>query len=812
MTKLANNNELTQLETGIWVKANADDRSFIDYTDGSSTEELVYARVEAAKDRSVYSGELDQNWSEWALEYHLGSKRSNIYRGLNLAGIKTVLEVGCGCGAITRFLGEQGFEVDAIEGTMHRAEIARLRTQDLDNVHIVSSNYHELVLGEKSYDLVVFTGVLEYSGAYAPEGISPEAQLATTLQHAKGALSDSGQILIAIENRTGFKYLAGASEDHLNVPDIGLLGYPELKTGDITRGIRTWSKKQWSAMLDDLAFAAYEFCYPFPDYKVPDAILSEHFLVNSDHPEQVLGGIRSRDYFTIWQPKLDESLFWKTAAQTGSMDEYANSFLIVLGQNKAVIKQTIDFDFVRFASTRRKLPYRLQITKKQNEAIVRRIRVMTDDQSADEQGIVSQTPPQQEQFVDGQILEQIWFDQLKLMSSSDEVDDCLKAYDALSLHIQTYSTWLAPLIKQDANTYVDALPQNIIVDGQGSWHLIDQEWRAKQPISQAIILSRALYYFANSARGLFADIELAMLVHPGATKKAKQDLPATNTVQGFVRWGMAQAGLDYDDSSKAFLEFENALQTQVSRLGFTRLANVMLDATLQNGNFRKTLNQYPTSMQVRAFWTQVEGVWHIDHSVEAQVTFDQGYTLELTLPEMLKTHRYLRIDPVADLLPVFQAGLKLAKLSIVVDQGGQQQTVFDISSTQALFESAKLKGVHQISPDSMLFESEDAQIVLDLNEINWVENTGSIKLLLAIELTQQISYFRAKQFIQSDLLRSVSRIRFRQKMLDRQHERITEANETLKEVKRNIVQQLQRQTERQQRGGMLGKLLRLIGR
>ena len=43
---LAGQNTLVKLDSGVWVKENQAERSFIDYTDGSQTEEKVYAQVE----------------------------------------------------------------------------------------------------------------------------------------------------------------------------------------------------------------------------------------------------------------------------------------------------------------------------------------------------------------------------------------------------------------------------------------------------------------------------------------------------------------------------------------------------------------------------------------------------------------------------------------------------------------------------------------------------------------------------------------------------------------------------------------------
>ncbi len=795
---LAQTNALTQLESGVWVKSDEADRSFIDYTDGSSTEQAVLAQIEAAQDRSVYSEALDQNWTDWALEYHLGSKRSNIYRGLNLKDVKTVLEVGCGCGAITRYLGEQGFIVDAIEGTMARAEIASLRTAELENVQIISSNYHELVLPKKHYDLIVFTGVLEYSGAYAPPGVSPEEQLKITLARAQKALSPSGKILVAIENRTGFKYLAGASEDHLNVPNVGLLGYPEPKSRALTRGIRTWSKRQWRKMLEEIGFAAFEFCYPFPDYKIPEAILSENFLTKFQHPEQVLGSIGSRDYYAMWQPRLDEALFWRTAAATGSMGEYANSFLIVIAHQDAAVKQALDFDFVRFASVRRKRAYRLQVEKKQSEGHVRRTALV--EKGSAKTGAVSQLIVESEAYIDGQTLDQLWHDALLVEASCEEI----------AAHISMYAKWLETRLHENAQAYVDALPQNIIVDDEGDWHLIDQEWQLEEGVTPPTILSRALFYFAHRARNTLADLPWQVAGRSNDLAGGDKAFPLIRTVEDFVRWGMAQAGLDYDANRDAFLKFETDLQEQVLRPEFSQAPVTMLEAPLHQWHPWALYGNEPQSMRVNAFWTQVDGVWHIDHSVSADVDFNQGLSVRLELPAMIATHRFLRIDPAAELLHLFQGGLRLKKLAISASQ--KEEEIFSISSTAQLLKQAKLRGVRSLNDEAMMLTSDDARIVLDLQGVTWPvlsDTPAPFVLDFELECVDQVDRVAAGTIFREEMLRAAHGLRSRQNMLDRQAERIQSATETLRNLESEIAEQTVRQASNL--GGLKGRIRRLLG-
>ncbi|WWL44975.1 class I SAM-dependent methyltransferase [Pseudomonas parakoreensis] len=70
-----------------------------------------------------------------------------------------VLEIGAGCGAITRYLGEQGGNVLALEGSARRASIARSRTRDLPNVSVLAETFENFQV-EKKFDVITLVGVL----------------------------------------------------------------------------------------------------------------------------------------------------------------------------------------------------------------------------------------------------------------------------------------------------------------------------------------------------------------------------------------------------------------------------------------------------------------------------------------------------------------------------------------------------------------------------------------------------------------------------------------------------------------------------
>src|ERR1039458_2432232 len=133
------------------------------YSDGA--EDRLLGLVSQAKDRGTFSPELAGAISDWPSEYHLSRARHCLVRPLGIRAGDKVLELGCGCGAVTRYLGEIGANVVAVEGSLARARVAAERIRDLANVRVVVDDLLRFDT-EETFDWVFLIGVLEYAAVF----------------------------------------------------------------------------------------------------------------------------------------------------------------------------------------------------------------------------------------------------------------------------------------------------------------------------------------------------------------------------------------------------------------------------------------------------------------------------------------------------------------------------------------------------------------------------------------------------------------------------------------------------------------------
>lgn len=289
----------------------------VDYADGA--EERLLEIFDTTEDLSSWSDDLAARIVDWPTRYHLARERSNLLRPLRLDERQRVLDVGAGTGAIARYLGETGARVVALEGSPARARAAAARCRDLPTVEVVCGDIDDFE-DDDGFDLVCLVGVLEYAGA-GGRPTDPESFLHRAVRH----LRPGGSLLVAIENQLGLKYLLGFDEDHLGRPWVGIEGYPA------GIGVRTFSRRRLAALLESCGLDHQRWFYPFPDYKMPTAIVADAAYREPDAASFVdhVAGDPTAGHGAAPVPLCDHRRAHRVALEAGLGRELANSFLVL---------------------------------------------------------------------------------------------------------------------------------------------------------------------------------------------------------------------------------------------------------------------------------------------------------------------------------------------------------------------------------------------------------------------------------------------------------------------------------------------------
>ncbi|MEM6987688.1 MAG: class I SAM-dependent methyltransferase, partial [Pseudomonadota bacterium] len=385
-----------------------------------------------------------------------------------------------------RFLGECGAQVLALEGSARRAEITRLRTRDLSNVRVLAENLIDLDI-DQQFDVVTLIGVLEYS----PLFFEDEQGCELALQHLKRFVKPGGLFVVAIENQLGLKYFAGHPEDHIDVAMYGLENRYK------PHQPRTFGKVELTSLLSDVGFNAVDYLYPFPDYKMPQCVITERGFNQPGFDVAPLirkAGELSMD--RTLPTAFFSGLVWPQLARNGIASDLSNSFLVlarreqaaesdhsVLAAHYSVSRQACYRKETVFRSDTDGAPITVQSRKLCPNAAAERAhdalyRHRVEDHSA---------------YLAGTLL-------------SEHIYTYLTSHawgvDGLAALFAHYLGCLDQIVTRDGSDhaadsldgqYFDLLPQNIIVDAGGEAHAFDLEWALQEPLPRRFLLTRALF-------------------------------------------------------------------------------------------------------------------------------------------------------------------------------------------------------------------------------------------------------------------------------------------------------------------------------
>lgn len=461
----------------IWQRS---DKHSISYSDGDDAENYILSTLKYAQDVSSTSPELASAICDWPSEYHLSLARHNLLRFLQLGPAHRVLELGCGCGAITRYLGEAGATVAAVEGSRKRAQIAAERCRDLANVTVYCDNLIDFETFEK-FDFVTLIGVLEY----APKFIHSNDPLRACLRHARTFLAEGGRLILAIENKFGLKYFNGCSEDHLGIAYYGINGLYD------THEPATLGRHELARLLDEAGFPAQEFFYPFPDYKLPTLVLSEGALEDSRlNVADLLIHKDGRNYPETSCRAFSESLAWRGATANHLLPDLANSFLVLAGMRKDDCSHS-DWLAKLYSRDRRVPCFQLEstIAPDTDTALTVRKRKTFLQSSMVENGWLGHVVADSA-YLPGKLLVGRILEAMAREVCLDDLVGCFAPWlDYLLDHTQAgeQSEYLLP------GNFIDCLPANLILSSKEEICYIDAEWVSNVPIDLAWVILRGVF-------------------------------------------------------------------------------------------------------------------------------------------------------------------------------------------------------------------------------------------------------------------------------------------------------------------------------
>jgi GT2 family glycosyltransferase len=518
------------------------DNHTIGYLDGG--EAYILESMKKINDLSSDSPEFLQYIKDWPSRYHFSNKRVNFLEALKelLPENADVLEIGSGCGTITRWMGEHFRTIDALEGNASRAIITRYRTNDLDNVTVFCGDL--LATGfDKKYDIITLIGSLEYIPLYDSEHNDPKQTCITLLKRLKNSLKKDGILLIAIENKFGAKYFSGCVEDHTGKEFEGIIGYPG-KTPV------TFSRNEIIDVLSTSGIGQHQVFHVFPDYKLTETVFPENAELFSLFPYNWIQ-TPFENYSGNRVHLFPDSLFLRSVSESGLFWQFSNSFVILAATTE---------------TKTRTVPWLMTSYKKNenlNPAFYHKI-TLTQDSTIPDSGDYKKYAVQRDRLFPMYPIEENENFKFQLINEEYVLGELLifKFYSALCQNdpnnvlkqlisefhnnlLSHYSIGMSdpegyPLVKGQA---IDYTFWNIIIDSQKIFRFIDRKWVYNYPLSADRILFRNFFnsyqkfapFLINKDKKSFV-LEMIQTVYPQYTEtRLAADIEFEKKFQTFVR-------------------------------------------------------------------------------------------------------------------------------------------------------------------------------------------------------------------------------------------------------------------------------------
>jgi protein-L-isoaspartate O-methyltransferase len=412
--------------------------------------------VKSVKGLPLFFHGLTRRFTEWPSREHLRNNILEMVAELFDKG-SSVLEIGPGRGASTRWLGERFRRVDAFAGDLRSALAARTAASGLGNVKIYLGDFSRTSF--HGYDMITMIGALESLDC----GPTPCAHLLKTLGRS---LNERGILVLAVKNERGIKF-SPHSESH--GPAFG--------------------RNELEEILKESGFNNIHFYHLFPDYNLARTIIAESEEVLALRPynwiNMLAGGIKC---------SIPGPIFLKAMTEAGLLWQLSSSFLVLAARSES-INLRAGWLVKKMNNESYDKKFHHSITLERNGPstyVVKRAPLPGSMSSFEAQGVEYRL--ESKEYVSGELLSFSLYRALLEKDQEAAIENTIRiVYDSL---ISRYSTG-----KNDAGGYplvsgeaIDYTLWNLVFLEDGELFFIDRKWTVKEDIPADLVLFRNLFH------------------------------------------------------------------------------------------------------------------------------------------------------------------------------------------------------------------------------------------------------------------------------------------------------------------------------
>lgn len=355
----------------------------------------------------------------------------------------------------------------------------------------------------KKYDYVILVGVLEKAGKQE------------NLEKAISFLKPDGKLLIAENNKFGIKNWNGKRDL------TGSLDYREITRKYNSNEVGMLAKHELKEMLDNEGISNYKFYYLFPDYNLPNLIITDEYTLTEEDISRNFEAYEEGEFVNFNENLALTEIVKESSAQAKF---FANSFLIEASKEQI----ETDIKYVSFTNYRKK-EYRVETILTNDYAIKKASNSKAQKHIDNISKNLSKFPTKNSRVVealDGQVLKS------KFIKDTSRLDLYLQSLNSYDLFLQEFNKYkekvyqnaleydavreeLPEEIKSyDENklskmkflqyAFTDMLPKNCFKVGE-EYLFFDQEWcESYYPVEY--IIYRAIRNTAGIANKYGEDI------------------------------------------------------------------------------------------------------------------------------------------------------------------------------------------------------------------------------------------------------------------------------------------------------------------